>query len=333
MKLLLAILFATTAWAVPFGQDHLGGVKYQKAILKTFNQGEGFGVFANTFGDALPLIKKVVQEKPRFIRIQLAWSDSHSFPRKDFPKIVKEAKRFCPTATSNPQIRWYFSGACEHKLNAQDAEELAKKVTMACPAARYVNTPMHGGAILQDYINEVHGAQAPPNAPYIAYSFDGTSAEDSDVETIKQKFSRAEYFMLWSPRYNGRWESNDTTPRPNRRGFADEKMIRSMQYLQNTKGPVSLPNKYLWKSHSENKGNGDSRAEKPVLIFPQKVKKVELKRNGQTVAVMPYFGAYLDGRHRYYAPKWGYEIGQVDVFVKGSKVGTVDSGFRSAPYR
>ena len=217
-------------------------------------------------------------------------------------------------------------------MNESQARILAQQVTGACPEAEYVNVPLPNGAVLPEYINEIHGKGKPRSSRY-AFSYDGTAAEDSDVESMKRTFSDAAYFLMWSPRYNGRWESNDSTPRPDRHGYADEKMIRSMQYLTRDKGPSTLPNKYLWKSHSENKGNGDSRAEKPVLIIPQKVEKVELKRNGKIIAVMPYFGTYIDGRYRYYAPKWGFEIGQVDMFVRGKNVGQIDSGFRFGGFR
>lgn len=331
-RLILFVLISVNAWAIPFGQDTLGAAKYQKVLLDNLPRDQGQGHFANTFGDILPLIKEEAKAGVPFIRIQLGWRDDHNFTEKDFPGIVKEAKRLCPVVKNNRNTRWYFSGACEHRMKEGLARKLAKQVKEACPEATYVNTPIEGGAVLHEYINETHGHGSPKSAKY-AYSFDGTAAEDSDVEAIKRKFPNAEYFMIWGPRYNGRWETNDSTPRPKRTGWPDAKYIKSMVYLTGQKGKTSLPKNWLWKSHSENKGNGDIRAEKPVAIIPIKTNTIELKVDKKVVEIMKYFGSYSDGRSRYYATRWGYEIGKVDAWVKGKKQGNVNAGFRDGSFR
>lgn len=320
------MLFCNAAWAMPFGQDYLGGAKFQRDILQNHDYSQGAGMFATTFGDSLPLAKALADRRVPFLRIQLAWSDTHSYSERDFPEIVKQARRFCPLAS---QTKLYLSGACEHNLNAQLASKLASQVTAACPEAQYVNVPWKG-AVLPQYINESHN-NAGPKSSRSSFSYDGTAAEDADVTSQKKK-GYTEFFMLWSPRYNGRWESNDSTPRPNRKGFADGKMIKSMLALAKDKGGTSLPKNWIYKSHSENKGpdrlgRKDPRAEKPVIIAP--IRDGSLKVG--SVTCPKYKDPYSDGRFRYYCPKWGYEIGTSPV--KLGKYGTVNPAFRDGSFR
>lgn len=332
MFIALALLLPLIAQAMPYGQDTLGAAKYRQTLNQALPLNQGEGHFSNTFGDILPVIKLEAARGVPFIRLHLMWRDRHDFSPSDFPAIVKEAKRVCPTIQMNPQVKWYLSGACEHNLNSNQALKLAQLVSQACPQATYVNTPGVTGAILPSYINEVHGGKRPRSAKY-AFSFDGTAAEDSDVESYKRAFPNAEYFMIWGPRYNGRWESNDTTPRDQRKGWPDVKYIKSLSYLANPKGATSLPANWTWKSHSENKGNGDPRAEKPVLISPLKVSQVVLKVGSEIRDTMKYYGLFADGRSRYYGNHWGYELKQVDLWADGKKQGNVNAGFRDGGFR
>jgi hypothetical protein len=315
IQMLLAFLIL-----VPFGQDYLGGAKFQSAIIQSHDYSQGAGMFATTFGDSLPLANALADRRIPFLRIQLGWSDTHSYSERDFPELVKQARRFCPLHT---KTKLYLSGACEHNLDVAKATKLANQVLAACPQATYVNTPWKG-AVLPQFINETHGDGDPKSAKS-SYSSDGKPSEDINIQKLKDK-PWSEFFMFWSPRYNGRWEDNDSTPRPQRRGYADGKMIKSMLALAKPKGATSLPKNWIYKSHSENKGNGDSRAEKPVIIAP--VKKASLKIGNATC---PYYGSYDNGRSRYYCKIYGYEISQTPV--KLDRYGTINPTFRDGVYR
>jgi len=314
IKLLLSLFIL-----VPFGQDYLGGAKFQKEILSNHDYSQGAGLFATTFGDSLPLAQQLASRVP-FLRIQLGWKDDHNFKESDFPELVKQAKRFCPLAA---KTKLYLSGACEHNLSLNSATKLANLVILACPQATYVNTPWKG-AVLPQYINETHG-EGGPKSSKSSYSSDGKPSEDINIEAQKNK-GFTEFFMFWSPRYNGRWEDTDSTPRSSRKGYADGKMIKSMLALAKPKGATSLPKNWIYKSHSENKGNGDPRAEKPVIIGPSKDKVIKV---GDTDC--KYYGPFDNGRSRWYCPKWGYEIAQIPV--KLGKYGTVNPTFRDGSYR
>lgn len=323
---ILTFFLALNVYAVPYGQDYLGGAKFQKAILENHDYSQGAGMFANTFGDSLPLATALTDRHIPFLRIQLAWSDSHTFPESTFSSIGKEAKRFCPLSS---KTKLYLSGACEHKLNLTLATKLAQIVTLACPSATYVNVPMAGGAVLTNHINETHGV-GKPKSPKSSYSSDGSPSEDIDIQSLKDAFNNSVLFMFWTPRYNGRLEDNDPTPRSNRTGYADGKMIKSMLVLAKPKGATSLPKNWLYKSHSEHKPTPDPRAEKPVIIAPIQTSVIKVGSEP-----FKYYGKYTDGRHRYYASKWGYEIGTspLPITVLNKQIGIVNPSFRDGQYR
>lgn len=322
-----------------FGLDLLGLAKYPKVAKNNFPEGFALGVFSDTFGDSRPAVDGILDtgKCPR-VRIHLMWKDAHSYTRSDFPSIVKEARKWLPVVAKHPRIEFVFSGACEHLLNAPDANELRNRVLEVFatnPKISYANTPMQGGADIQFAINERHGSKAQSRGNFENFSFDGSACVDSDVEKIKKEFRSAQTFFFWEPRFNGRWEDNDKTPRPDRKGWPDGKLIRSVIALSGACGDVSLPPKWLYKSHSENNGDGSSRAEKPVMISPLVVSDISLREGPRTVGILKYYGPYSGGGFRYYAKTWGYEIATqpVEVWAAGKRHGTINPAFRCGSFR
>jgi hypothetical protein len=197
---------------------------------------------------------------------------------------------------------------------------------------------MQGGALSKKYKNEIHGSQKAISGIY-NFSFDGLACEDANIEKFKAIHAKTEIFFFWSPRFNGRWESNDTTPRPERKGWPDPKHIRSIVTLGSAKRKTKLAKGWLWKSHSENKGNGDPRAEKPVLICPIKEHHATLKVGKKVLTTLGFYGQYTDGRYRYYATEWGFEILKkakgrlIDITLGKKWGGTVNPAFRENEWR
>jgi hypothetical protein len=107
--------------------------------------------------------------------------------------------------------------------------------------------------------------------------------------------------------------------------------------MGHSKGATKLPPHWLWKSHAED--TGDPRSNKPVLIAPLKASKAELVRNGAVVSSASYYGPYIDGRHRYYFPEWGFEIAQkvgnvpLDLRLSGKVDAQVNPAFRDGDFR
>ncbi len=332
-----------------FGLDFLGLAQYSHIATSNFPNGWALGVFSSTFGDSRPAVERLLRTgKPSAVRVHLMWKDLHNFRRADFPQIVKEAGGWRSLVETYPNVKWYFSGACEHKMNAKAANELSSKVLNVLPqGVIYVNTPMEGGEdiIGPNRINERHGAKAKKKRATDQFSFDGSSCVDADVETIKTKFNTDHIFFFWEPRFNGRWETNDMTPRPQRQGWPDAKLIRSVCALANNKGLLrELPKGWIYKSHSENHGNGDMRAEKPVMISPLKTSAISLKlSDGTAIAKLSYYGPFDGGGHRYYASKWGYELTEtaqaaqgdprVQVWAERRQIGLINPAFRAGTYR
>lgn len=343
MMLLLFCFLPAISHAQQFGLDTLGGAKYCDRILSSTRREFALGFFDDTFGSSFNCIESALRTgKANTVRVQLAWSDNHQFPPREFDRIAEKGGKYQGLIAKYPGAKIYLSGACEHNLGRQDAENLKRKVLAKCPSCEYVNVPWKGALI--DGINEVHGSKSRVPGGRYFFSFDGESAVDSDVEAVKRKFSGAEIFFLWEPRFNGRWESNDNTPRPQRKGWPDGKLITSVARLSSPKGSVGpLPRNSIFKSHSENKGNGDSRAEKPVAIISEKTSEISLvTTNGKEVSKARYYGPF-ERQHRYYFPSWGYEIADkakqlsgselTYLRVKGKNHGPVNPAFRDGSFR
>jgi hypothetical protein len=240
----LALLSAfTDVTAAPrlWGIDQLAGARYGETLAQAHPDGFALGIFtqADLFGDALPVVDLVLQKrKVPLVRYNLRWSDSHTFTRSDFPLIVAEAKRFIPLVEKYPEVECDFSGATEHQLNAEDAQELARQVLAVIPArCRYVNNPWQGrGAFLAPsdrIINEVHGDEATKPSVGLRYnfSFDGSDALRSDVELLKTRFSDADVFFFWSPPNNGRRSTTDRTPRLKRSFWPTPQLLKDLAAL------------------------------------------------------------------------------------------------------
>lgn len=320
-----------------YGLDLLGVAKYAKVALQEFPEGWALGAFSSTFGDARRAVKAIVASGkcPR-VRIQLAWKDNHKFTTRDFPAIRREALKWKNLVNTYKNVQWYFSGACEHKMNANDATLLAKIVQEALPGTKYVNCIMKGGARIKNYINEVHGDKEKPKGGEEFFSFDGTPCVDSKVTELKDLWCDCTTYFFWDSRFNGKWESSNETPRPERKGWPDARHIRSIIALAREEGATKLPKKWLYKSHAENKGARDPRAEKPVIIAPIIVPEITLiDSNGITRAVLKYYKPFSGGGHRYYATKYGYEIanGPVEVWAGNKKYGVINPAFRKGSYR
>ncbi len=335
--------------------DFLAGAKYPKVVLESLPNGWGIGIFTekNLFGDAYPLLDKLLSKgKTPLVRLQLAWRN-HNFSVSDFSTIVNEAKRFVPLAKKYPNVEWQFSGACEHNLTENLANQLKDRVMAVIPAGcLYVNNPLIGkgsfinpGALI---LNEVHGENASkPNIPgQYNFSFDGDSCVDSATQNVKDACADARAFFYWDAPFNLKYESNENTPIPQRTWKPYPKLVTSIVYTQQQVEHFTLQKHFTWKSHAETKKPKpgqklDPRADKPVLIAPihGKVAKV-IAKNGAIIATATrYKDDFVDGRARYYFQNmWGFEmaikakkISGTDVcelWIDNKKYGTFNPAFR-----
>lgn len=299
--------------------DVLGGVKFQKAVFDTIPTSFGLGIFAEEFGNALPFVKAAIARGYTFFRVQMIWSHSnHNFGDRDIPTLNRLSRAYEAVAKANPHVTIELSFFCEH--NVRNPDKYGNIVAGLAPHCTVVNSPLNG-AMSKKYKNEVHGADARAPGGRFNFSFDGDDAFNSDFVKLRTKMAGAENFFLWGAGCNCHKDVNDKE----RKNPATPEYLKALLYLLNDKGECSLPKGALWKPMSEKW--------KPVLIIPQKVDEVVLKRAGKVVGRMPYFGPYVDGRHRYYFNGHGYKLKQVEVWVNKKKYGVVDAGFRVNEYR
>lgn len=320
--------------------DYLGGAQYGATLLSSHPAGFGAGFFAREFGDALPIADRLLASgKCPLVRVHLIYRSSHSYGDADIPEIIREAKRWEGLKRKHPSAVIQISPFCEHNLSAPD--KYMALIQQNAPSCIPVNSPWRG-SLSRKYLNEVHGsAAAAPKSGEFNFSFDGSAAVDADVEAIKKRMSKASTFFYWEPRFNGRWETDDVTPIPERRGWPEAKVVESVKVLSSPKGRTNLPARWIYKSHAENKGTGDIRAEKPVIIAPVKAAVVELRTTtGKVIETLKYYGPYVDGRSRYYGTRWGFETLKLlpagtlaQVWVNNRKVGVVNPAFREGDYR
>ena len=310
-----------------YGIDALACAKYKDVIVKTLPAGWALGLFGSSvFGDSFSVAQALVN-KASVIRVQLTWSDNHSYTKDHLALAIKEAKRYEALKGS---ARIMLSPYCEHNLKDLSFLDAVQKVAPSCTI---VNTPMRG-AMSTRYMNEVHGydAKPPKTGPY-NMSFDGQSCENSNIEAQKLRHKDAQIFFLWSARFNLKWSDNDTTPRPQRKALPDTDYMNSIIYLAGQKGATSAPKGWLVKSHSEKHNAADVKGDKLLVICPVKAQELTLKQGSKTVGSLYYYGPYSEGGYRYYSRIMGYKFGLVDVYVGSKKLATINGGFRDFVYR
>jgi len=328
---------------------NLGGAKYADVMRDAHPAGFGNVTFTNTFGDAYNALDKLLATgKVSIQEYNLLWKDNHDFRKSDFPFIVNEAKKYAKLAEKYPSVGCVFSGATEHQLNRQDATDLANRVLAVIPErCVYSNNPWTGrGAFVlptERIWNEVHGETAqPPNVggKYI-FSLDGSDAFDVDIEKLKTRFKNAEIFAIWTSQNNGRFNRNDTTPRPLRKAYPTARLIKAEGFLTTDKGHTTKGNNNTLKPKSDQHTVPPGPRElKPVFITPTKVQNIKaVLLNGAVLATSATRQDFADGRSRYYfSDMYGYEYALkarnlsgnplVHMKANGKTLATVNLGFR-----
>lgn len=313
------------------GLDFLGLPKFKDVAVKSFPKGYALGAFATTFGDAYTSVEAIVKTgRCPVVRMQLVWDDNHAYGDKYIQQIKTLSKKYNKLAIKYSNVKFFLSPFCEHNLKNPD--KYLDIVQQNAPICTPVNT-IWKGKLSNKYINEIHSDNQIIDDEGFGYffSFDGKSCVDADVMKVKKLHEEADIFFYWSARFNGKENDADKTPRPQRKKWPSKEYIQSVIYLaENNKGDVELPKKWLLKTHSE-------KEDKPVIICPLKAPKLELMKDNKIVDILYYYGTYLDGRHRYYSKKWGYQTSQkygiCEVWGNGKKIGTLNPAFREGEYR
>lgn len=328
-----------------FGLDLLGAARFAEVAVRAFPEGFALGLFSNTFGDSLPVARRLLRAgKCNHVRVQLLWSDNnHTYTDRDVPEMIREAKKWEELARNFAEATIELSPFCEHNLQTPD--KYLDMVKESAPSCVPVNSPWNG-AISRKYKNEKHGPSAALKRRY-NYSFDGTSAVDADVEMFKARHAGAEVFFLWVPQFNGKRNVSDTTPRPDRVCWPSKEHIESAAFLATQGGEAKLPPRGTWKSHADDQVPDHPRELKNLLLVPEQYTRVELvARSGEVVASAPRDPVpFEDGRWRYYFGSWGYKnalkikqitgqkIPYARIRADGKFIGRVNPAFRAGDFR
>lgn len=339
-----------------WGLDAPGLCKFPIIGVSELPTGHALATFTKTFGNSLPTIETAIQtDKPPRIRPGLLWDDNHKYDDK-FDEIEHEAKRIKPLIQEYPYIDWRVAGAIEHRLNKDKANKLKDMVLSILPMVTYVNCPLRkqGGELIRTgpkVVNEIHKGDGPPPTGRYDFSYDGANCVDSDVTADKKIWAGAETFYWWNCQCNGRKVLNDPTPRPNRNAWPTRKDIRSWVALEQTRGRVSLPPNWLYKSHADRHDTPPGPRDcKPVWIVPVRTQSIKLvASNGKLISTAKYYGTYDEKppepiqRYRYYHSLYGYELAEQAVKVSGSPicnvvvndkvVGKINPAFRTGSFR
>ena len=332
-----------------FHYEVLGAVKYPKVALKNVPRDRGVKLFANEFGDAIPLAKKFALNGHPIISLQGTWDADHRYTKEHRRLAIREARRFEIVAAQFPEQDFYYSPYCEHEHNAAHIIKLLNEIQKLCPNLILFNSPNKGGVIIKEYLNEVHGDYNPAalHKPGIRYMWacDGMNLFDSDIEKWLRIHAKAELIWAWIPQFNCRKKTKEDggSPPPKQRKVKPvEKQFKAIQYMEKGKGNASLPKGFLYKSNGD-QGHDTAKGRdcKPVLLVPKKFSTREaylIDKNGKKVLTLKRDRDFHDGRPLFRSPVWGYEVGQksgdsLQLMIGGTVHGRVDPGFRENEYR
>lgn len=335
--LLFILLFVSSAVAEPEeGFDLPAAVQYP-GIVRSIPLEYGFSTFATTFGDSFDLVKNELYRGRVWVLVQFIWKDDHNFSDKDIEELIRLSKKFAPLCNTG---RLQISFFCEH--NTSNPDKYANIVADLMPGCEIVNTPWKGALSLK-YLNELHGDHAVPSDRYrYQYSEDGgfknnTDPNDIDKVANKKKWKKAKRYRHWTARNNLRWSMNDKRSRAERLknpAKPTKEFFGGQLWYTKPKGETWVAKGVTVKPYSENHGPNasgqlDLKGDKLLIIAPQKSDKVQLKRNGQVVGNLFYYGPFDGGGHRYYGTKPGWKYGpDLEMVVNRKIIGKINGGYR-----
>lgn len=387
--LILCVLIKKAHGEPIYGQDFyaIQSKNWNNELAIRYNTGlKASGNISNTFGASLDSIRLLLTKvHPLYYRAHI-WNTTcntngncypyeltygfsnnsldYAVSHKNtnlFAGFTREVRKYRDLSIEYPNTTFLISPGVEHHLSKKSWRILADKVKEVWPEIQLVNSP-GAGVAYERYRNawiELHGGTPPLSADI--YSLDGTDATDIDINKYMRRTSGAKIVYFWSRSYNCRDQGPFEDPRK-RTSCPIDSTFDLMAHIGDTRGPpptfegigcriikpFKAPN--IWKPLAEDKGNGDSRANKPVAIINPKEDKVRmLDYLGNTVGSLGFYGSYQGILYRYYSAwrrgtgEGGYEFeraairssGNPYTFIESNKTctGPIISGRRQGSYR
>jgi hypothetical protein len=331
-----------------YGIDYLLVAKFKKLALENHPAGFAAGYFWEEGGPIGDFPDRLfTQTNCPMQRIQALWDADHIYglPRQETRMLqiyatVKALKSRFP----NKEVQ--FSPYCEHDLNAAKVRALFTMLKDIGTGGVTLVNSVNKGALIQmpGVINEIHNIDKNPPPGVYNHSFDGTDAFGVDMDAAKHKYRRAACMFFWCPAMNLKKTviEKPFIP-PLERTYRPKAVhIISMADLQDRRGKTRMVPKGILKPLSEDTA-GDKKANKVCIIVPGKYEQVEF-RTPTELYILPWYGLYKDGRHRYYSRDYAYEISKqlsmlpcrlIGINKDGTRVklGRVHPSFRCGDYR
>lgn len=276
------------------------------ALARAFPDGGALGVFAQAFGDALPVVEEFIRKLKKrgktlgALRVQLWWDDDHFIAPMKF--LEKEAPRWEAFAKRNPTIKVYISHSCEYQhsktksqlIPLSDVLPRVDLIARLCPSCKLVQSPGRFLGKQAPYAKgigllEEHGTKAKPGTPVV--SADGICSADINTPKWLERHAGAELVFLHAPRFNLQHHVKPPNKLPPR---LKRKAAPSYEYIMHIlRQAVPLPDyskakfagdpkltrlrkPLLWKTVAEDTNPGaelkDPRGTKPMFFTRRKRK-------------------------------------------------------------
>jgi hypothetical protein len=287
--------------------------------------GYAVGCLEGTFGDCIPALTTLANTKKlSAFRIHLlngsCWRDHNcdkDEPRlDDYATLAKRAANFEKFHNLFPSVGCFLSPILEYDItDARVVSNLAAIVHKNAPSCEAVLSPSGIGKTLPGYLIERHSKGTGDIT-----SNDGATITDTNA-AIWANSGRVITFG-WTSYCNLRVseELSWTAPKKRTHPLTEDDFIQIQQLLQppspkpTTPPPAQCkkilsvsekPVKELWKTNTEDPGNGAPRNNKPALIshIPPTGSKefTVLSPSGTRIGCLKFFANYGTGLYRYYA--------------------------------
>lgn len=344
--------------------DYLGGANYGDLIVRNHPMGFGAGAILNTNKPEWPktdfwrVAERLGKSKNMpMLRVHAIWEDNHLYdPKKHNAIIVKEFDRMVNFKSKYPWVECYFSPMCERDNKSPEYDTLLRRFSENRFGITIVNSVSKGPFWIDStIINELHGDKRKPSWGRWAYSTDGKQAWDQNIVELRKSPGSAslQYFAYWVSMFNGKWNDKgpgekgaDTTKRNLRKAWPYKEVFPALSALAESPSGVRLSSRHIWKTHADQHGpERQPREGKPVFITTADGPSCKVKTllGGKEVTELRRDRVYVDGRPKYRANEFGYQIAEkarklsgspmVVLVVSGKEVGVVHPAFRAGTWR
>jgi hypothetical protein len=332
------------------GRAFILGAKYPRVVKRS--KAKFKALLCDIVGDITRLTEALARDKVTdHIQWYGKWKDLHNFSNADTADIKRNAAKLQKLAVKYHNKKFYYAPYLEDRLSAEFKIKIFQELRDIAPSVELVNCPIKGGAILKDYINEIHadGGIPKPKGRYF-YSVDGRASElkgfkNGSVDMphdLRLKHADAEVLMEWVLQDNGKRNTKDKRKREDRGAWLTETMDRSVCFHFTERGPVVLAKKYLYGSHAEQSSDeGGGTQNKPFFISPvaepfNQISITDLQ--GKVIAKSLPRLKYKHGGWLYRFTDWGFRYAEKAIKAQGSptcfivadgkRLGKINPGFR-----